>query len=282
MNKKTGFLRAAVLSSVLCATSVLAALPADIEADRLILAAEEKVAQQDFDSARRYLERVGPLKVEPRPMFHFLFGQVLLREGSLEQARTHLSDYVAKVGREGDHYDDALRLLTQIEDQLDSQEQVAATGQDNLKAIALESGDSEGKAYDDKVRKLFPAPTLQGALVLHVNSLLKSYPYLEGKVKNLTTSDRESYSLSLSGRTDIVVSRTQVNQSSGGQAQLSTDRFSTLGVNPYVTYRCSKVVDSCVIRHPVTGDDWMRIAHDEAGAKELALALTRLIKAMQR
>lgn len=277
-------MRAALLSAMMMTSSLVLALPADIEADRLVLAAEEKIAQQDFEGARSYLQRVEPLKVEPRPVFHFLYGQVLLREGSLEQARNHLTDYVSRVGREGENYDDALRLLTQIEEQLDSQEQVSAsTGKlQDLKAAALESGDSEGQAYDDKVRKLFLSANLQDALVMHINSLLKSYVYLEGKVKNPAVSDRESYSVSRSGKTEIVVSKTVVSNSSNGQAQMSTDKLNVLGVGPYVTFRCSPAVDSCVVRHPVTGDDWMRIANDEAGARELATALTRLIKALQR
>lgn len=278
------FLRATALACLIAVpVQYVLALPAEIEADRLVLAAEEKIAQQDFEGARLYLERVEPLKAEPRPVYYFLFGQVLLREGSLEKAQSHLSDYVAKVGREGEHYDDALRLLTQIEEQLDSRKDVAATrDRQDLKAIGLEAGDSEGKAYDDKVRKLFLSANLQDALVMHVNSLLKSYVYLEGKVKNPDLSARESYSVSLAGGTDIVVSRTQMTPSAGGHAELSTDRLNSLGVSPFVTYRCSKAVDSCVIRHPVSGDDWMRVAYDEAGAKEISTAMTRLIKALQR
>lgn len=258
----------------------LAQLPAAIEADRLVLAAEEKIAQQDYDGARGYLERVAPLKTEPRPVYHYLFGQVLLQEGKLEEAQRHLADYVAKVGAEGTHYEDALRLLTRIEEQAASRQDASALP--DPVALGLEAGDSEGRAYDDKVRRLFLAATLEDALVMHINSLLKSYVYMEGKVKNLALSDRESYSLSLNGQKEIVLGRTVVDQSAGGQVQLSSDRLSPLGVNPYVSYRCSKAADSCVIRHPVTGDDWIRVAHDEAGAREIATGLTRLIKALQR
>ena len=286
MTRQRHLISATLLALCLSFTQIPAlALPAEIEADRLVLAAEEKIAQQDFDGARGYLERVEPLKVEPRPTYYYLFGQVMLREGSLEKAREYLTDYVSKVGREGENYDDALRLLTQIEEQLDSRQEVTATRDkmQDLKAIGLEANDSEGRAYDDKVRKLYLAGNLQDALVLHINSLLKSYTYLAGKVKNPELSDRESYSVSLSGKNAIVVSKTDVNHTSGnGQAQMSTSRLDTLGVNPFVSYRCSKAVDSCVIRQPVNGQDWIRIADDEGGAKELALALTRLIKAQQR
>lgn len=268
------------LCALMPAGSALA-LSADVEADRLVLAAEEKIAQQDFDAARQYLERVGPLKTEPRPVFHYLFGQVLLREGSLEQARQQFTDYVEKVGRDGSHYDDALRLLTRIEEQLASRQEVATRTPD-LKAIGLEAGDSEGKAYDDKVRKLFLAASLPDALVLQVNSLLKSWVFMEGKVKNPALSRQESYRVSLAGKTEIVVTRTDLNPAAGDQARLSSDKLNVLGVNPFVAYRCSKATDSCVIRHPVSGDDWLRVAHDEAAAKEIATALTRLIKSLQR
>lgn len=280
MKRNRSLLQTVVLGLCLAAPlPALAQLPAAIEADRLVLAAEEKITQQDYDGARSYLERVAPLKTEPRPDYYFLFGQVLLHDGVLDQAQRHLSDYVAKVGAEGEHYDDALRLLTRIEEQSDSR---AESPRPDLAAIGLEPGDSEGKAYDDKVRRLFLSANLEDALVMHINSLLKSYVYLEGKVKNPALSNRESYSVSLSSNQDIVVGRTVVDQGAGGQAQLSSDRLSPSGVNPFVTYRCSAAVDSCVIRHPVTGNDWIRVAYDEAGAREIATGLTRLIKALQR
>ncbi len=280
-------LLSAALAGVLlaCSTPVAFGLPAEIEADRLVLAAEEKIAQQDFDGARGYLERVESLKAEPRPGYYYLYGQVLFRDGSLEKAQDYLTRYVTKAGREGEYYDDALRMLTQVEEQLDSRREVTA-GRDrmqDLKAIGLEAGDSEGKAYDDKVRKLYLNADLRDALATHINSLLKSYAWMSGKVKNPDQSDLENYSLSLAGTHDIVVSKTEINHSTGnGEAQMSTSRLNALGVNPFVTFRCSKSVDSCIIRHPVSGQDWIRIADDEAGAKELALALTRLIKALQR
>ncbi|MEN8668771.1 MAG: hypothetical protein ABF318_06580, partial [Ketobacter sp.] len=63
---------------------------------------------------------------------------------------------------------------------------------------------------------------------------------------------------------------------------ISSTSLDAFGVNPYVSYRCSKASDQCVIKHPVTGADWIVIARDESAAKELSQALTRLIKALQR
>lgn len=271
-------------AALLLSSGSLFALPADIEADRLVLAAEEKIAQQDFESAKGYLQRVTPLKVEPKPTYHFLYGQVMLHEGSLEKAGEQLTEYVQKVGREGEHYDAALRMLTQIEEQLQSRQDVSdSRGSADLKAAGIESGDTEGQAYDERVRRLYLSGTLKDSLVLHVNSLLRSHQYLEGKVKNAATSPRENYSLSVNAPSEILVSKTvHNNPAANGQAEISISRINAFGVSPYVSYRCSKPVDSCVIQNPVNGEDWIRVAHNEDGARELSTALTRLIKALQR
>lgn len=261
------------------------ALPADIEADRLVLAAQERIAQQDFDGAKAYLARVAPLKVEPCPVYHFLYGEVLLHEGDLDAADTQLGQYVTKVGRKGDHYDEALNMITQIEEQQQSRQDVAndGTGGRDLKSLGIEASDDVGKAYDAKVSALFMTKDVKKALVLQINSLLKSYPYLEGRVKNLATSDRETYSVSVEKPSELLVTKTQVNRSrNNGQAEISVSKINVFGVNPFVSYRCSNVADNCVVRNPVSGDEWIRIADDESGARELSTALTRLIKALQR
>lgn len=279
-------MRVWLAASLLVLSSPLAqALPADMEADRLVLAAEEKIAQQDFEGARQYLERVGPLKAEPRPDFFYLFGQVKQHDGDLPGAEKQLSQYVSKTGREGEHYEEALRLLTQIEEQLRSQKDVAA-GRDkagDLKAAGIEASDTEGKAYDDQVRKLYPAASLQDSLVTHINSLLRSYIYLEGKIKNPDTSNRESYSLSVKAPSEILVTRNVRDSAvNNGQASLSVVKINAFGVSPFVSYRCSGVTDSCLLQNPASGEAWIRIANDEKAAKDLSTALTRLIKALQR
>ncbi|MCK5789537.1 MAG: hypothetical protein KAH34_01790, partial [Ketobacter sp.] len=85
------------------------ALPADMEADRLILAAEEKLAEQNYDSARGYLDRINALKVSPAPKFYYLAGQIAFHYGELVKANEQLSRYVEEAGREAEFYEDALR-----------------------------------------------------------------------------------------------------------------------------------------------------------------------------
>ena len=279
-----GPLAALLMLLLMLQNTAVLALPADIEADRLVLAAEEKIAQQDFDGARQYLERIAPLKVEPKPVYHFLYGQVLLNDSKLEDADIQFSQYVKKVGREGEHYEAALRQLTQIEEQLRSQEAVASREKSaDPKAASIEAADPEGKAYDDRVRTRFPAVSLQDSLAQAANSVLRAHPYLEGKIKNADTSNREAYSVSVKAPSELLVTKTSHNSAvNNGQAELSVEKFNAFGVSPFVSYRCSATTDSCVLQNPVSGDDWIRIANDEAAARELTTALTRLIKALQR
>lgn len=261
-------------------------LPAEMEADRLVLAAEEKMARQDYEGARQYLARVAPLKVEPGANYFYLFALVKQHDGDLEDASAQFAQYVKKAGRDGDHYEEALRQLTLIEEQLRSREAVTAarTGtQAGLKSAGIQIADSEGTAYDARIRQQFPAGTLAASLVLHINSLLHAYPYLEGRIKNPDTSPQEHYSLAVKDRGEVLVTRTA--RGSGvpqGQAAFSVSRVNAFGVSPFVSYRCSPASDSCLIRNPVDGSDWIRIANEEDTARELSTALTRLLKALQR
>lgn len=183
MNKS--FFRLIIVSCFLLLNVARAmALPAEMEADRLLLAAEEKLTNQNFDAAKGYLERIAGLKVTPAPKYFYLSGLIALHYGELKQASDLLSQYVEGAGREAEFYEPALRKITQIEEQLQSQEAVSQS-RDQLREIqasgGIERDDTAGKAYDDKVRKLYIAPTLKDSLVLHINSLLSSYEYLEGQ-----------------------------------------------------------------------------------------------------
>ncbi|WP_290582077.1 hypothetical protein [Ketobacter sp.] len=261
------------------------ALPADMEADRLLLAAQEKLSDQNYEAARTYLGRIDALKVTPAPKFYYLSGLIALHYGELGKASDLLSRYVEEAGREAEFYEPALRRITEIEEQLQSQQAVSQS-RDQMREIkasgGIERDDTAGKAYDDKVRKLYIAPSLKDSLVLHINSLLTSYEYLEGRIKNRSTSPRLEYQVSVQAPSQLSVVRKQVDPGAGGQASLSSSSLDAFGVNPFVSYRCSAPSDQCVIRHPVTGGDWIVIARDESAAKELAQALTRLIKALQR
>ena len=261
------------------------ALPAEIEADRLVLAAEEKLASQDFEGARRYLKRVDALKVTPEPQYYLLSGKVFVHYGELSKAQEALSRYVETAGRESEAYQDALRLITQIEETQASQQAVALE-RDKRKqsgiSNALEVTDSESKAFDANIQKLYLSDTLSGSLVLYINSLLKSYTYQEGKIKNRDTANREEYVIAVADPAEIQLTKREIDPQSAGPASISVTRLDAFGVNPFVSYRCSKMADFCEIKHPVDGSPWIKLAYSESAAGDLSKALTRLVKALQR
>lgn len=261
------------------------AIPADIEADRLVLAAEEKLANQDFEGARRYLTRVDALKVTPEANYYFLAGKVFFHYGEMVEAQNALSHYVESAGREAPFYQDALRLITKIEETQASQQAVAQEHENRKRAGTsgvLDVTDTEGQAYDAKVRKLYLSDSLSGSLILYINSLLKSYTYREGKIKSLDTANREEYSLALSEPAEIQVTKKQINPQAIDSSSISVSSLDAFGVNPFVSYRCSKAADFCEIKHPVDDTPWIKLAHDEKATADLSKALTRLVKALQR
>jgi hypothetical protein len=272
-------------SAVWLLSNLAFALPPEIEPDRLVLAAEEKLTEHNFDAARDYLERVSALKTTPSAKYFYLSGLVALHYGELDKASQQLSQYVQEAGRDAPYYEQALKGITTIEEQQNSR-QAASTSREQIRRmqsggdIAIE--DSAGKAYDQKIQSLYLASDLSDALVLHVNSLLSSYVYLDGKVKNLKTSDREEYSLSIKQPSQMMVTKKSIKHTLNGQSEISVTSLDAFGINPFVSFRCSSAVDQCEIKHPVSGDAWMVIANDNAAAEDVSKALTRLIKSLQR
>lgn len=278
------------LLSVLFWQGPVWALAPDIEMDRLLLAAEERIGQSDYAAAIGFLERIPPLKVAPPPQYYFLEGKARFETGDVAAAKPMLERYVEKAGREGEHYQAALQMLTRIEQQdqerAREQQNAVATQAGIETSVASSAGDQgrRGEAYDAKVQSLYLGVALKDALVMHINDLLRTYAYIEGKIKNLERASSTRYSVSVRGRGELVLTETRPVRLPSGvtQNQINVLPLNTFGLSPFVSYRCSEAADSCYIKHPASGDDWIKVAYDEQGAGELAMALERLIKALQR
>ncbi len=255
-------------------------LPPEIEADRLVLAAKEKLEQGNFDGARVYLERVAPLDIDPPADYYLLYGRIYYQADAWQQAKNHFEQYVERAGKEAEAYLDTLKLITELEETLAAKpEQTKAETAGN----PLQLLEKQGAAYDKKVSELYLDAGLAESLVTHINGLLKSYRYIEGKIKNIDKSNYIDFKLSLAKDKELVTTRRDITRKSSGiSSELSVTRLNVFGVNPDVVFRCSKQTDSCIIRHPVNQKTWIKIARDEKGAKEITQALTRLLKALQR
>lgn len=256
-------------------------LPPEIEVDRLILAAKEKLAVQDFSAARQYLERVAPLNVQPPAEYYLLYGRVYYQADAWAQAKAHYEKYVEMVGKDGESYEQSLKLITELEETLAERPETSASPEASSTAIALP--EKQGVKYDQRVAELYLDPSLTQSLVTHVNSLFKSYRYVAGKIKNPERNDYVDFKLSLNKNRELVLTRRDVNQEGGGPvSELSVSRLSAFGIDPNIEYRCSKETDSCTIKHPLDQREWIKISRDEHGAEEISKALTRLLKALQR
>ena len=265
------------------------ALAPDIEADRLVLAGKSKIAEKDFAAARAYLDRVELLGIKPSNEFHWLLGQVLFHEGQYNDAKMRIEQYVEDGDKTSEYYESALLMLTDIETQLEDHKaliaakektrQFAKQWEDNVSLSETKPGD----AFDAKVNALYIGENLTASLVSHINDLLRSFVFIEGKVKNTNIANHVQYSVSVSSSGDILTTKKDVKMGENKAASsINVSRFSAFGVSSAVTYRCSKATDSCTVLNPVDGANWIRVAKDDAAAKEIAKAFGRLIKAIQR
>ena len=106
---------AACLLWALPATGPALQLPPEIQADRYLLQAEEEIQKQDYVAAKAAMDQILALQrehgLEIPEAFHFRYAQVSERVGQYEEAIEFVTRYLTIAGRQGEHYQDALRLL---------------------------------------------------------------------------------------------------------------------------------------------------------------------------
>ena len=96
-----------------------AQLSPEIQADRFLMQAEDRIQKQDFAGAKAALDRILELEAEHGltipEAFHFRHAEVALRVGLHEEAIESVTRYLTVAGRDGEHYREALRLLNAAE-----------------------------------------------------------------------------------------------------------------------------------------------------------------------
>ena len=94
-------------------------LSPEIQADRYLMQAEDRIQKQDFAGAKAALDRILDLEAEHGltipEAFHFRHAEVALRVGLHEEAIESVTRYLTVAGRDGEHYREALRLLNAAE-----------------------------------------------------------------------------------------------------------------------------------------------------------------------
>ncbi|HET8705838.1 MAG TPA: hypothetical protein VFM46_06000, partial [Pseudomonadales bacterium] len=285
--KQNRVVRAMVCAAVISASQFGWALAPDVELDRCLLATEKFVSAKDYSHAEIYLQKIAALKIDPPAEYDFYVGVVRMQQRENLTARNALDRYLQRAGKTGRYYTQALEYLTELE-QREQAPLPSAVSHDGTPAdatpvepsTAIENPDV---AYEEKVRQRYSQGDTAAALIARINELLASHVFVASKIKNPHTQDAELFSLSLAKKNEIVVTQ-QSRKHKDGQllSHIKVERLEVFGVNPYVEYVCDRVFDSCWIRHPANGSQWIVLENDEAIAAEISKALTRLIKALQR
>jgi|GEM_PF-2319131 len=145
--------------------------------------------------------------------------------------------------------------------------------------------EQDSTQYIQKLQTLYLKNQADQALLMHINSLLTDYSLRPVQTITKTTQAPVArYSLSHDHQGNLITSRqsyapnTQQNQ----QSVINTTKINVYGIDPYITYRCTKTSQSCWLRSPIQGSQWIEISPNEDAAKELAYGLTVLIKLLQK
>lgn len=252
------------------------ALKPSIEADRLLIAAEEAFDENDRASAAEHLQAARNLGIALPVEFNFLYGKLLFQQGNPNDARRYLEQYVNREGDQGRYYRDALSLITKSQ----GQRRASSTPSNSSGKAEITRADGSG-SYVDHIQQLYASNNAASALTTHLNNLLKFYAY--GSDQRIIASSRSGtpsrHKIQYSGRGEII-SFNKIGASANNP--FTEDRFSVFGVNPHISFECRASTSSCWLYHPITKQRWLQIVRNEDAALEISKAMSRLIKDLQK
>lgn len=258
--------------------SALAALPADVEQDRYLLAAKRHYDEQRLDKVNEYLQKIEAINQPPAALFHYLKSEVLASKRQVAEQRKSLEKYVELAGKEGEFYAKALNTITDLEDQ---QLQAAKPAVKPELSSAQNTQPSISQIeYVQHLQKLYLVTDERTALVTHINTLLGTMVYTGSRLRSAEQpSGGVAYSISVDADQQIV---TLKKDRSMQPEKLTTQRVNIFGKGPWLTHDCQYQQSQCTIRLPDSIDAWLVINYDEKGSKELATALEHLIRLLQK
>lgn len=245
------------------------------EADRLIMAAEDAMVENDFRSAEQYLLRAEALGIDLPSDYDFLFGKLLEQKGENKKANEKLESYVNRDGNEGRYYREALSLITTIEKRLE-----ITNDSPNQTPTSEIKWSNNNDAYLQAIQRQEKINNTEQALSAHINRLLNKQETTDRKIiaaSRLATPSKHKIKTSSNG--EII----SINQYGGDlSSPFKEERFSVYGVNPYIRFVCPQSTASCWILHPVTEKRWLQLEENTETAMEVAKALSQLIRYMQK
>ena len=203
-----------------------------------------------------------------------------------DAASTNLVKFIENAERGSTQYNEALGFITAIQKRGGGRENKPATKRNPETSLQPTSIlDSSEKQYVKGITQLYLAESESKALLKHINDMLSSYA-LKPAAKIIKQGQRPlvRYRLSHDGAGNILTSSQKITpyNKTNTRSTVSTSKLNVFGVDPFVTYRCSTGTNSCWLRSPTTGSQWLEISQNEEAAAEIARASTALIKLLQK
>ncbi|MBJ6138471.1 hypothetical protein [Marinobacter litoralis] len=268
-----------VLSCSLVGVGHAQSLEPEHEIRRLMLATEEAVSAERWSEAGEYLNRLQVMKGEKPAEYLYYRGRAMLQAKHFNEARSALEGYVSRVGADGKHYQQSLKLITDIEKQSKANARALVEGNVVVKepVAVIEPAGEEGLA---SLRKLYLAKTDREALTIHLNALLDANGWR--KDKTVVRLDRPAdiqYRVTIN---DSELTVQQVRREIDGTLVRKTSPLPVYGVNPQPRWDCEAVVGACWIYDPRDGSRLFQLAHNPAKVSEIARTLGRLIRNLQQ
>ncbi|WP_421840688.1 hypothetical protein [Marinobacter algicola] len=266
-----------MVASLLMAGQVSALEPKH-ETRRLMLATEEAVSAESWGEAGEYLNRLQQLEGEKPANYFYFRGRVMLESDHYNEAQAALEKYVSLAGSEGEHYTDALKLITNVE-KARQQEGANANNNGAVDPAPVAIIEPSNEQSLGKLRELYLADSNADALVIHANTLLDVAGWREDqRILRLDRPADVSYRIE---RLNDTISFQESRREPGGRVVKTTESMGVFGVNPQIEWNCESSTASCWIYDPRDGSRLMKLSPDRERAEEIARTLGRLIRTMQ-
>jgi len=253
-------------------------LPKEIELDRLMMAAQKYMEENQYSKATEYLERAESLKAKLPAEYHYYKGLVFKTQSQWNKSTAELQQYVIKAGKKGEFYQPALMIITEIENYAPNESQVDTNAEPAIQwenKVTQQSDDE----YLAEIKKLYLSKSNVEALVEHINSLLVTAPYTGERVVKLSKGkDQLEYTLKLTDDNKLNI---QKKQNVSGNAQILSYTTPVYGLSRNIVTICEPTQFKCSIKHKDNHTTWFEIAYNEDVAGQVSQATSLLIKEMQ-
>ena len=154
---------------------LMAQFPPDVQADRYAVQAQSAMEDQDYARARAALEKILELQARHDLLvpaeFYFQYAVVLQRTGAAAAALDNVRHYLERVGREGQSYMAALKLMDRLERKIAElekaararaeRERVERAEREHAARAAAERRNAAKKLSEEMVFVRIPAGTFQ-------------------------------------------------------------------------------------------------------------------------